>query len=108
MPKFLIHANYTDKGVQGLLREGGTSRRDAVATAAKSVGGTLESMYYAFGEADAVVIVDLPDNATAASFALRIRGSGAVTIRTTPLLTPEEIDTATAARVEYRPPGADQ
>ena len=30
MPKYLIRASYTQEGVQGLLKEGGTKRRQVV------------------------------------------------------------------------------
>ena len=61
MPKFLVRASYSAEGVKGVLSAGGTSRRDAVAALAKSLGGTLESFYFAFGETDAYVVLDLPD-----------------------------------------------
>ena len=105
MPKYLIEGKYTQTGAQGLAREGGVSRANAVAAAAESVGGRLESFYYAFGETDAYVVLDLPDNVAAAAVALAVNGSGAVTIRTSVLLTPEEIDEATRRSVGYRPPG---
>ncbi len=104
MPKFLIQASYTTEGVKGLKAGGGTSRRDAIERSAKSVGGTLEAMYFAFGETDVVCIADFPDNAAAAALALAVGSSGAVDLRTTPLLTPEEIDKAVRLQVEYQPP----
>src|SRR4051812_35706760 len=70
MSKFLFKASYTVEGVKGLRRAGGSSRRDAVAKAAESVGGRLERFYFAFGDHDAFVIADLPDNQSAAAFAL--------------------------------------
>jgi uncharacterized protein with GYD domain len=105
MPKYLIEANYVGDGVKGLLKEGGTSRRAAVEQAVKSAGGSLEAFYYAFGEADAYVILDLPDDATAAALALTIAASGTVKMRTTVLITPEEIDKAAKKSPGYRPPG---
>jgi len=105
MPKYLFHANYVGEGVKGLIKEGGTSRRVVVEKAAQSVGGTVEAFYYAFGETDAYVIVDLPDNATAASLALTVAASGTVAIKTTVLITPEEVDHAVKQSHSYRPPG---
>ena len=61
-PRFLFEASYTLDGVKGVQSAGGTSRRDAVAQVAESVGGQLESFYFAFGDRDAYVIVDLPDH----------------------------------------------
>jgi uncharacterized protein with GYD domain len=105
MPKYLIQANYVGEGVKGLLKEGGTSRRAAAEKAIKSVGGTMDSFYYAFGETDVYGVADFPDNASAAAFALTINASGAVTIKTTVLMTPEEVDMATKKTPSYRPPG---
>ncbi len=61
MPKFLIEASYTLEGVRGVQSEGGSGRRDAIAKVAESVGGRLESFYFAFGDRDAYVVVDPPD-----------------------------------------------
>src|SRR3954447_14180978 len=105
MPKYLIEASYTLEGVKGVQSAGGTSRRDAVAKLAESVGGRLESFYFAFGDRDVHTVVELPDNESAAAVALTVTASGAVTVRTTVLLTPEEFDAAAKRSVDYRPPG---
>ena len=106
MPYFLFEASYTADGVKGLQSEGGTSRRDAIAKVAESVGGRLESLYFAFGERDLYTVVELPDNESATAVALTVNASGAVRVRTTVLLTPEEVDAAAKRSVEYTPPGA--
>jgi len=106
MPKYLIEASYTRQGVEGVRAEGGTSRRDAVIQAARSVGGQLETFYFAFGAHDAVIVVDLPDLEAAAALALTVNAAGGATIRTTVLLTPEQVDEAARRSVDYRPPGS--
>jgi uncharacterized protein with GYD domain len=106
MPKFLIEASYTLEGVQGLRSAGGSSRRDAVAHALESAGGSLEHFYFAFGDTDAYVIVDLPDAEAAAAVALTVNSAGGATTKTVLLLTPEEVDAAAKRSVEYRPPGS--
>jgi uncharacterized protein with GYD domain len=105
MPKYLIEASYTEEGVKGLRAAGGSSRREAIAALAESVGGRLESLYFAFGEHDVYVVVDAPDNESATAVALTVNASGAVRARTTVLITPEEVDAAAKRSVEYRPPG---
>lgn len=105
MPKFLFEAAYTLEGVKGVQGAGGSSRRDAVAQVAESVGGNLESFYFAFGDRDAYVIIDLPDNESAAAVALTVNAAGGATVRTVVLLTPEEVDAAAKRSVDYRPPG---
>jgi len=106
MPKFLIQASYTLDGVKGVQSAGGSSRRDAVAKVAESIGGTLEGFYFAFGDTDAYVIVDAPDNESATAVALTVNAAGGATVKTVVLLTPEEVDAAAKRSVEYRPPGA--
>ena len=105
MPKYLVHATYTADGAKGLLAEGGTKRRDTATKAIKAAGGKVEAFYFAFGKSDAIVIVDWPDNVSAAAAALTINASGVVTTSTTVLLTPAEIDEAVKKSVPYRGPG---
>ena len=105
MPKYLFQASYTLGGLKGLLKEGGSSRRDAVAKAIEGLGGTLEAFYYSFGDSDVLGIVDLPDNVTATAFSLMTNAAGAAEVKTTVLTTPEEVDEAAKMSVDYRPPG---
>ena len=70
-----------------------------------SVGGKLECLYFAFGPDDVVIIVDVPDNVSAAAVGLTVAASGAVHGRMTVLMTPEEVDLATKKSPAYRPPG---
>ena len=77
MPKYLIEASYTLEGVKGLVKDGGSKRREAAEAAIKSVGGRIEAFYFAFGDPDAVVITDLPDNVTAAAISMRVNAAGA-------------------------------
>jgi len=105
MPKYLVQFNYTSEGTKGLLKEGGTSRRAATEKLIKSLGGTLEAYYFAFGESDGFVIADVPDNTSMAAIALTVSASGVVTVKTTVLITPEEVDEAMKKKPSYRPPG---
>jgi uncharacterized protein with GYD domain len=105
MPKYMFEAHYSTEGAKGVMKEGGSGRRAAVAKMAESVGGKLESVYFAFGGVDVFAIVDLPDNVTAAAVALAASQSGALSVKTVVLLTPEEMDQAAKKSVEYRAPG---
>jgi uncharacterized protein with GYD domain len=106
MPTYLWRASYTAEGTKGLLKEGGSKRRDSVQQAVTKAGGKMHAFYYALGEVDVYGITEFPDSVTAAAFSLAINASGAVTLSSTLLLTPEEIDAATKKSVGYRPPGA--
>jgi len=105
MPKYLIKASYSQEGVNGLLKEGGTSRKKAIEGLAESQGAKIESFYYAFGEADIYCILDVPDEATMMAISMTVAASGAVSLSTTVLVDPEIIDAATEKTVTYTPPG---
>jgi uncharacterized protein with GYD domain len=102
VPKYLVQVNYVGEGIKGLLKEGGSSRRAIVEKLIKSLGGTMEAFYYAFGETDLFVIADLPDDASMAAIALTVAATGTIAIKTTVLLTPEEIDAAGKKSPLYR------
>lgn len=106
MPKYLIQGSYTAEGAKGLAREGGSKRRAVVEEAIKKAGGTMEAFYYAFGDADVYAIFDLPDTASAVALSLAVNASGAVSLKTTPLFSVEEMDEAAKRQVAYRAPGA--
>ena len=104
MAKYLFEARYTAEGVKGLVRDGGTGRRAAVEKACVSAGGKLEAMYFAFGDVDAYVVADLPDNVSAAALALAVNQAGAATTHTVVLMTAEEVDAAGKKAIAYSPP----
>ena len=104
MAKYLIQASYTAEGAKGLLKEGGSGRRRAVDETISSVGGTVEAMYYAYGEHDAVIIVDVPDTVTMAAVSMMVKATGTMRTQATPLLTVEDVDEATRRQVAFRPP----
>ena len=105
MAKYLFEARYTVEGAKGVARNGGTARRDAVMHMAEALGGKLESFYFAFGDVDAYVIVDLPDTISASAAALAVSQSGGASLKTVVLISPEEIDKAAKKSVDYRAPG---
>lgn len=105
MPKYLLQASYSAEGSKGLMKDGGTKRQNAARALVESLGGKLDTIYFAFGDTDVIAIVDLPDNASAAAASLTIAGSGALTGTITVLLTPEEIDQAARKSPTYTAPG---
>ena len=105
MPKYLFQASYTEVGLKGLLKEGGSKRREAVEQTVKGLGGTLEAFYYAFGDRDVFAIADLPDDVSTTAFSLMVNAAGTAKVKTTVLITPEEVDQAVKTSVAYRPPG---
>ena len=105
MPKYLWQVSYSSDGVKGVVKEGGTSRRAEATNLVEALGGTLETFYYAFGDHDAIVIAELPDDEAATAVALAVNGDGRISLKTTVLITPEQVDAAAKQSVEYRAPG---
>ena len=105
MPKYLYKAKLSEHGMRGTLDEGGSARRAAVSKAAEGVGGKVEAFYYALGEVDAYVIVDLPSEAHAVAFAATVGISGTGSVETVALIEPETIDEVSKIHPDYRAPG---
>ena len=106
MPHYLIRASYTPEGWAALVKNP-QNRREALRPVIEAAGGKLDAFYYAFGEDDAFVLVELPDNVSAAAISMSVAASGAVkSTATTPLMTAEEAVEAMkrASRAGYRPP----
>ena len=109
MAKYLLQGSYTLEGLKGVMKEGGTKRREALEKAFAAVGGKLEALYYAFGEDDFYIIAEMPDNTTAIAGSLVTHATGAAEYKTVVLASPEEMDEAVNKVAEigaqYRPPG---
>lgn len=105
MSKYFFEANYVGEGIKGLMHEGGTRRRDALVAALTSVGGSVESFYYAFGETDVLGVIEVPEPSDAAALSLMINSTGSVTVRLKPLLSVEDLDAAAKKTPTYRAPG---
>lgn len=107
MPHYLLTGTYTADGARGLLGEGGTARKAQVTTLVKSLGGTVECFYFAYGSDDVVCVLDMPDSASAAAASLTVSSSGKINVNLTPLITPEELDSASqkSKGANYRAPG---
>jgi uncharacterized protein with GYD domain len=107
MAKYLIKASYSAEGLKGVMKQGGTSRVKAVEGALAGVGGSLESLYFAFGGDDVYVIVDVPDHAAAIAMAAAVTSTGAMSkYETVVLVSPSEVDKAMNVAVDYAPPGS--
>lgn len=106
MALYMLSGSYTAEGTKGLLKDGGSKRKAVVQKMVEQVGGKLHAFYYALGQDDVYVIADLPDQATAVAMSLVVNASGAVQLKTTVLLTPEEMDAAAKKTIGYQAPGA--
>jgi uncharacterized protein with GYD domain len=104
MPKYLMQVCFTEEGIKGLAEDGGSKRRQAVEKFFGSADGKLEALYFAFGEIDVFAIAELPDNVSAAALSLAANAAGAVQVKATVLITPEEMDQAAQKSLGLRPP----
>lgn len=102
MPKFLFEATYTTDGVRSLIKDSAAGRRQANEKLLESVDGKLEAFFYAMGDRDVIAIVDLPNAEAAAAISFVGMASGLSRVRTTPLLTVEEIDRALTRKPALR------
>src|ERR1039458_5380296 len=90
MAEFLVTASYSSEGVKGVLKTGGTARVEAVSKAVQALCGTMETVLFAFGGDDAIVIVELPDNVSAAALGLAVASTGLASVKTTVLRSEED------------------
>lgn len=103
MAKYMIGASYNSDGVSRMLADGASKRREVAENLVASLGGTMEAFYFCFGDDDLIVIVDVPDNVSAAAASLAVNSGGVVTAKTTVLLTTEEMDQAIGTEASYSP-----
>ena len=106
MVKYLFRGSYTAAGAAGVLKEGGSRRAAAAEAVIKSVGGSVESMYWAMGEDDFFIIADMPDAASVAAASLTVGASGTIRVTSTPLMGADEVDAAAQMSPQFRPPGS--
>ena len=108
MPLYLGRFSYTPDAMKALLSQP-EDRSAAAREVAESLGGKLLGFWYAFGEFDGVILVEAPDNASAAALAMAVSAGGALSeVETTVLLDMDEAQDAMrkAAAATYRPPSS--
>jgi uncharacterized protein with GYD domain len=106
MGSYMFKVSYSPEGLKGIMSEGAEHRVAFISKLMESLGGSLESFHFAFGETDAYVIGQVPDDNTAAAVAMAVGASGAGSCITVKLLKPADVDAARAISTGYKPPGA--
>lgn len=102
----MYSGNYTKRGIKGLLKEGGTARRDETVRIVEALGGKVEAYYWCYGSTDFLTIMDFPDHTTVTGMALNIAASGSFEGNLTPLISVEEMDEMVKVSVgDWRAPG---
>ncbi len=107
MPYYMIQMTYTAEAWSAQVQNP-QDRTESIRSVVEGLGGRLVGRWFTFGEYDAVLITEMPDNVSAAAQAIiALAGGGPKEFKTTPLLTSEEVTESLrkAAGSGYRPPG---
>jgi len=90
VPHYLIQVAYNSEGWQALVKNP-QNRVEAVRPAVEKLGGKIENAWYSFGDYDVTLILQMPDNVSAAALSIAFAAGGALkSVKTTPLLTATE------------------
>jgi len=108
MAHYLIEVGYTPQAWSSQIDKH-ANVVDRITPALQACGAKIVNIYYAFGEADLVGIMDFPTPEDAAAFGLAVSASGALrSYKTTPLLTIDQgiaaMQRAEEVRRVYAPP----
>ena len=106
MSKYLYRLQYTTAGLEGTLKEGFRKREAFFRKTVGDLGGTTEAAYWAYGEDDVLIVVDLPQAEAATGLSLALARTGSFRVTTTPLLTAKDMDAGAKRMPAYRAPGA--
>ncbi len=104
--KYLHQASYTAEALSAMLKNP-QNRSEVLRKTIEKLGGRLEGFWFAFGEYDIALVVEMPDNVSAAAYSMAASAGGGVkAAKTTQLLTTEEAMAAMkkAAKSGYKPP----
>jgi uncharacterized protein with GYD domain len=107
MPLYLVRFSYTAEAWKKLVQNP-EDRSGPVGDLIESLGGKLQGLWYAFGDHDGYLLVEAPDNVSAAAVSIAASaGAGVSSLETTVLMTVEELLEALkkAAGATYKPPG---
>jgi len=108
--KYAIFFSYTNESWAHMIKN--PSDRAAVASQiAESLGGSLESFHWMFGDFDGIAVANLPDSVSAAAVSIAVASSGAMeNAKTTQLFDHDDqeamLEKAKTALSAYHPPSA--
>ena len=108
MARCMYQVAYTEDAWGELVKKP-VDRVEALKPAVRKLGGRIESAYFTFGDYDFMLIVNMPNDVSAAALSIAASAGGAIkSIKTTPLMTVREGMRAMrkAKRAGYTPPGA--
>jgi uncharacterized protein with GYD domain len=87
---YLIQAAYSQEGLRAMLQNP-QDRTSALRAPIESLGGKIHNLFMSFGDYDAVLLIEMPNNVAAAAIAIAVAAGGACkSVKTTPLMTVAE------------------
>ncbi len=90
MPSYMLQVSYSAEALASMIKRP-QNRGEAVRKPIEKLGGKINSFWFTFGDYDIVAIIEMPNNVSAAAFALAVGAGGACkNVKTTPLLSAEE------------------
>lgn len=107
MAHYLFQVAYTPEALKRLIAKP-ADRGAMVRKSIEKLGGTVLGTWLCFGEYDTVAVFEMPDNVSAASFALAVAAGGSCkAVKTTPLMSTEDGVAALkkAGSSNYKPVG---
>lgn len=105
MPSYLLQVSYSAEAWAAMVKKP-QDRIEAVRKSIEKLGGSITGGWLSFGDYDIVAILDMPDNTSAAAFAMAAAaGAACKHVKTTPLLSIEEAKAAMqkAGTSRYKP-----
>ena len=96
MPRHLVRCDLDGDYFNDTLESGFQSRESEMRAVVESVGGTLSSLFWAHGDDDLYLVIDLPDDTTLNALLLGTLQSAHFTTATTAIFTSSEMDEARA------------
>jgi uncharacterized protein with GYD domain len=90
MPSYLVQASYSSGSLAAMIKKP-QDRAAAVRKSVEKLGGKIEGGWFSFGDYDIAVVLDMPDNVSAAALSFAFgAGGGIKNVKTTPLISMEE------------------
>ncbi len=102
MANFLVQVSYTPEALSALIAKP-QNRVAVVKKTVENLGGTFSGSWMSFGDYDLIMLLEMPNNVSAAALALAAAAGGSLkSIKTTPLLS---IDQALSAMKKAKKSG---
>src|SRR5665811_216358 len=92
MGKYLYTLQYTSAGLGGTVKEGFVSREAFFRKTVEGLGGKTEAAYWAYGDVDVFIVVDLPSASERAVAFSALGLTGSFRVTTTTLVGAAEMD----------------